>query len=262
MNKKVFTPLETKSNKFNVRLPKGDLSLTGFTILELLVVVVILGLLISILLPVFGRVREGARRAQCTNNLRQHGIAWYLYLDDHGECFPKYSTPADQGGATQLTFGGWQGSAYDSDFGAKWRVLNPYLDIDSDTSPGIEVFRCPDDIKPLEGRPENAFAYYGNSYFFNERILYFNSLSSPRPRPLSTIISPRDKAFLEMCYFYNNPGHGGKAYVAFPNVQVMVLFMDGHVAGTFLWDADFADHYTNPSQKVVKDPNGDDLWYN
>ncbi len=60
----------------------------GFTIIELLVVITIVGMLIAVLLPAMGKAREGARRAQCLSNLRQISMAFYLYLDDHGEQFP------------------------------------------------------------------------------------------------------------------------------------------------------------------------------
>ncbi len=69
----------------------------AFTLIELLTVIAIIGILAAILIPTVSSVRESARGAECTSNLRQIGQAIHAYMDDHNGRTPPARDPNQTG---------------------------------------------------------------------------------------------------------------------------------------------------------------------
>ncbi len=112
----------------------------GFSLIELLVVVAIIGILIALLLPAVQAARSAARRTNCASNLRQIGLAIRGYADSHRGRFPD-----------------------NAHTGESWiYTIAPYMEnVD-------EIRICPDDPKGLDRLKNKLSSYVMNSYLTSE----------------------------------------------------------------------------------------------
>ena len=179
----------------------------AFTLIELLVVIAIIGILAAFLVPTFGRARENARQAQCSNNLRNIGLAIHMYIDDHGGKFPLRDPPGS---------GYWDRAA----------LFGPYIDDDS-------VLKCPS-YKYHNGSWDHH-SYGFNDWGLNELIdtVWYardiNAVMYP-----SQCIMAADSGRLTtddatISYFTVNKGTNSRPLGDRHSGGGNILFVDGHV---------------------------------
>lgn len=253
----------------------------GFTLIELMVVVAVIGILASLLLPTLAQTRLRGQSAQAVNNLRQLGLAWLLYADDHSGRLPpnRAGTEAGKSAETASWVGGWL------DFRARLDNVDPSLLIDPVArqhagflGPYLQtprVFRDPADKSRVRifGREfnrvrsvsMNLFMHGGTIWSGNESFRTYSRLDEIiRPSPTMTWVMmtehpqsindgwfavdmTRTVEFDFPATFYNGANH--------------VVFADGHVESRrWKWLVMPTAAADPNSTWCPKQPNPDSTW--
>ena len=227
----------------------------GFTLIELLVVISIIAMLLAILMPALGKVKEKARDVVCRSNLKQWGLIWGLYTAEYNGSFPDGVDYAGSGG-------GWTRGQWITVLEEEWAKHPKMLLCPSAQKPNTEVWGDVD--------KSYLMTTYGNIGSDDiERCSYgMNNWSYNLPTSVSTIQGRTAQnhwrntnvknasnvpLFLDAMWRGGGPHHdsgiGGNAFIPAPdrngqwisyNYEMMHFAMDRHNGGINALFMDFS----------------------
>ncbi len=208
----------------------------AFTLIELLVVIAVIAVLLGILLPALAKGKASARRAQCTDHLRQLGFSSQLYWDDHDDLTFPFLLGATNGGRTYWF--GWMkpGSEGNREFDASAGVLHDYL-----RAPGLLV--CPSlnyQASRHKFKAREAACNYGYNRYLGKAPVPVSRVVNPaaivlladaaQVNDFQAPASPENPLLEEFYYVDANEGAGYPNGHFRHNGRAQAVFMDGHVS--------------------------------
>lgn len=239
---------------------------TGFSLVELLVVIAVVAILAALLLPALGRAKQNAKRGACVGNLKQINVALLMYADDSNDTSPTLGQSTNQ----VTLMNGYK------------KLLQNYVGPNGAPARGNRLFACPSDTFFYEIRPEvgqeymprsrhdQALAFY-SSYAFNGRNQSTNDpadatatfpgigglkLSSIK-HPVKTVSVAEAPAFFP--YSWHQPKRPlpvGNELPWFNNAKDVVAFVDGHVRDIKMyWNTNMVADATGFEYTLASDYN-------
>lgn len=210
-----------------ISVNRGSRHSRAFTLVELLVVIAIIGVLVALLLPAIQAAREAARRTQCTNNMKQLGLA-ILNYESARKILPSGSLPRKQIAAGQYT-------------GDKLSFITRVLPFMEDagrygtidfTKPewnaNPDTFELLDDEIPAFICPTNGQGLYTNTYDEDIGVLHYPGVMGAAGKNLNTV---EDDTYplVKGVGFTAHPGDGGFA-------DSGVFFIDSKIEMSMITD--------------------------
>jgi len=220
----------------------------GFTLIELLVVIAIIALLMGILMPALSRVKEAARRAVCTSQVRQIGTGMTAYTSDNDNRMPIYNSNVNETNPYMLihSYALYRSGGEYVDTSGKPIPMKLAVLYDGKYIADPEVFYCPSNVNPLYKfeyyndpkpwgtLPQNSNSIGGNNQWVRMGYTYLPidpsmPKSSSTGMPVETAhaidkLDPRIPYMTDLIrhkYQISHEKHG--------NYAVNALFSDGHV---------------------------------